>query len=199
MEALLPRELKFAMAYLRTSNATDAAIEAGYKPGSEVDGKNPARKKSNARIRGMVLLRIPRVSAFIRREMERIYEAERMTVGEILARLARVARTDPAGIFNDDGSYKKITEMDPEVRACIRGFEDELKFDEDGAPPTMTRKVKMADPVPALRILAQVSNLLSPEAAQVNIFLDLDARLDAAAKRLAKSKEVEISKVVSEQ
>jgi hypothetical protein len=126
-----------------------------------------------------------------------------MSTGEITARLARLGRVDPAEFFNEDGSYKKIRDMSPAARFCIRGWEDELRFDADGAPPTMTRKVKIADPHPPLRTLAQIEGLIKNETATLNAFFGLADRLDAARKR-SKQRELEEappppSNVVSEQ
>ena len=75
-----------------------------------------------------------------------------------------------------------------------------MRFDADGAPPTMTRKVKLADPVPALRLLAQINQLISPDSHQLNIFVNLDSRLDAANQRRAAAEaQIEKDKIVSEQ
>jgi len=181
---LKPRQRRFVEEYLRTGNALRSAIAAGY----------------SAKTTTTQIMQAPEVAATLRRRLEAAFEAERMSVPEIIARLSRIGRVDPRQFFNEDGSYKAIHELDPEVAACIRGWEDELKFDADGAPPTMTRKIKIADPVPALRILAQIQQLLSPEAATVNIFLDLDSRLDAARRRVASERlKADEAKVVSEQ
>jgi phage terminase small subunit len=183
---LTHRQIEFAMFYLQCGNETKAALDAGY-------AKHTAEKK------GYVLLRHPKVAAFVKDQLEQRFNSERMQVPEILARIARIARADPRKLFRPDGTYKPIHEMDEETAACIRGWEDTLSFDKDGAPPEMTRKIKFADPLPALRTLAQVSQLLAPEMHTTNVFIDLDSRLDAAAKRLKelRNANVEDAKVVA--
>jgi phage terminase small subunit len=176
------KELEFCSEYLKCGKASTAALAAGY---SEKYANNAHR-----------LLRKPTVAAFLKEQVSKRFDEERMENGEILARLARLARLDPRKIFNEDGSHKLPHEMDEATAACVRAFETELSFTEDGAPPVATRKVKLADPLPALRTLAQVNQLLTQDTKQINVFIDLDARMDAARKRLSNQRD---EKVVSEQ
>ena len=68
---------RFISAYLKSFNATRAAIEAGYS------------QKTAAQI-GYDLLRIPQISDEIKRHLD----AEAMSAAEVLHRLARIARGD---------------------------------------------------------------------------------------------------------
>ncbi len=169
---LTHRQIEFAMFYLQSGNEVQAAREAGYS-------KDTAEKKAYA------ILRHPKVAAFVKDQLEKQFNDERMQVPEVLARLARIARVDPRNFFDADGNYKKIAELDAATAYCIRGWEDQLSFTTDGAPPEMTRKIKIADPLPALRTIAQVNQLLAPEYHTTNVFIDMDTRADAARKRVA--------------
>ena len=185
LDALSERECRFAMFYLQSGNEMQAAIEAGYS-------EKTAAKKAYA------MLRRPQVIAFLKEQLELRFNGDRMQVPEILARLAWLARGDKRKLFNPDGSYKPIAELDEQTAFCVAGWEDELKFNADGAPPEMTRKVKWRDPHAPLRTLAQVSQLLAAETTHVNVFIDLADRLDAASKRLTqqRKKNVEDAKII---
>jgi phage terminase small subunit len=184
---LTHRELDFVDHYLRHGNLTKAARDAGYS--DKVANKRAA-----------YILRRPRVATFIKQQLEQRWKLDAMGVDEIQARLAWLARMDPAKIKNEDGSYKEFHEIDEATRFCIRSWKDELKFDADGAPPTAIREVKMTDPMPALRTLAQINQLLAPDVHQLNVFLELDERADAARKRVLElRKSQEEAKVVSNQ
>jgi phage terminase small subunit len=172
---LTPQQLQFAIAYLNCGNATEAARRIGISD-------------KRAGVRGWQILHRPNVAAFVEKNLLEKWERARMQVPEILGRLAWIARGDPRRFFKPDGSYKPIHELSEEDAACIRGWEDELHFDADGAPPTMTRKIKFADPVPALRTLAQVAQLLAPEHHTTNVFIGMDARLDAATRRVEQAR-----------
>jgi len=186
---LTMKEIDLVFHYLRTGNVVKAAIEAGY---SEKSAKNAHR-----------VLRKENVATFLRAQVQKRFDDERMENGEILARLARIGRMDPRKLFREDGSYVPMAELDEGTAACLRAYETELEFHDDGAPPTMIRKVKFADPVPALKILAQVNQLLAPEQAQMNVFIDLDSRMDQARRRraeqVAKEQGGKSNQVVSEQ
>ena len=168
---LTARQMRFCHEYLRNGfNAIKAAGAAGYSTRDTGVGTR--------------LLRMPYVAAHIRTLLANYWQSEHLTTSETLARLARIARMDPRKLFNADGSPKEISDLDEDIAYCLRGIETETELSEAGAMLTVTRKYKLADPLPALRTIAQIQKLLSPETTQLSVFLDLDARMDAAARRL---------------
>lgn len=165
------KQLDFCAYYLECGSAEKAAVQAGYS-------------KKTAQVKAGRMLRHPAVAAFLRDQFEKRWEAFRLSNLEIEGRLGMLARADPRKLFNEDGSWKKPQELDEATAYALRQFETELQFESDGAPPTVVRKVKLADPLPALRTLAQMGKMLESGAqTQVNIFLNMDAKLDAARKR----------------
>lgn len=185
------KEIEFCAAYVTHGKAEKAALEAGY---SEKYAKNAYR-----------LLRKENVAAFIKQRILERFDEERMENGEILARLARIARFDPRKLCNEDGTYKALHELDEVTAYGLRGMETELiigdeREDKDGkgAVALATRKYKYGDPVVALKVLAQVGQLLNANNQQINVFIDLDARLDQARRRKALAAQQD-PKVVSEQ
>jgi hypothetical protein len=201
LPALSAKQVKFAFAYLRTGSAMKALREIGpvetYTNDAPLEERQAVHRRNSRRAQR--LLHSKGMHRFLRAEKEKLYAAERMSTAEITARLARLGRVDPAEFFNEDGSYKQIHEIAPESRFCIAGWEDELRFEEDGAPPTMTRKIKIRDPHPSLRTLAQIEDLLDKGSVNVNLFLDLASRMDKARKRHDAERQAEEHKVVSEQ
>jgi phage terminase small subunit len=172
------KEIEFCAAYVTHGKAEKAAIEAGY---SEKYAKNAYR-----------LLRKENVAAFIKQRILERFDAERMENGEILARLARLARFDPRQLQNEDGTYKALSELDEATAYGLRGMETDLILGQEaedqagqGAVALATRKYKFSDPLPALKVLAQVGHLLDTGNQQISVFIDLDSRLDAARRRKA--------------
>ena len=168
----------FCQLYVLYNNASRAAREAGYSVNTKTD---------HIFSRKGVVERIQELRAAQFRRLE-------MTELEVLGRLGALARFDARQFFKDDGSHVLPHELPPEAAIAVRGLETELKFDEDGSPPTAVRKYKFADPLPALRLIAQIKGMVAPDGANVNIFTNLDDRMDAARKRIR-----EQDKVVSEQ
>jgi len=203
LPALSAKQIKFAFAYIRTGSAMKALREVGpvdtYEKDATAEERQVIHRRNSARAQR--LLHSKGMHAFLRVEKEKLYASERMSTAEITARLARLGRVDPAEFFNEDGSYKQIQDIAPESRFCIAGWEDELRFEEDGAPPTMTRKIRIRDPHPSLRTLAQIEDLLDKGSVNVNLFIDLASRMDKARKRHEAERQLgtEDTKVVSEQ
>ena len=189
---LTKKQLDFCSAYMRLGKVAPAMAEAGYS-------KNSADKN------GHRLLRQPAVAAMLRHLVDKRFEEEAMSENEIIARMARIARFDPRQLANEDGTFKSLDELDEATAAGIRGFETDLILgregqDENGqgAVAIATRKYKFADPLPALRTLAQVKGMLSEGNQTLNVFVDLDSRMDAARKRRDEQRTKKLN-VVSEQ
>lgn len=185
---LTMKERAFCEHYVDSGNATQSAIKAGYSV------------KSAEKNAGLILRR-PHVMAFVKIKIEERFAAERMTNEEIIARIARIARMDIRGMFDEAGKLKPISALTAEEAYAIRGFETKVNIPREGDPEEIT-KVKLADPLAALALAARINKLTSNENKQLNVFIDLDARMDRARKRKAiantKATDVE-SRVVSDQ
>lgn len=176
--------MDFCDHFLDCGNAERAAKLAGY-------ADKTAKKKA------AYILRKPHVAAFLKAQVEKRWEEERMGNSEILGRLARIARFDPRKLVNDDGSFKPLHELDAATANALREFKTELILGKEGGDLGIAvRNYKFPDPIAALRTLAQINQLLQPETAHVQIFMDLDSRMDAARRRQREANE---KKVVSEQ
>lgn len=82
LKTLSPKHEKFVAAYLKSGNATEAAIHAGYS-------------KPNARKQASVLLQRPDISGRIEIHMAEAAKEAGMTAVEVLNSLADLARNAP--------------------------------------------------------------------------------------------------------
>ena len=109
---LTVKQRKFADEYIKTGNATQAAIKAGYK-------------EKTARFIGAENLTKPNVKAYIDAQMRKIEDAKIMKADEALQGITAIARgTLTSKELADDGSYIDIY---PTVTERQRAYESILK------------------------------------------------------------------------
>jgi phage terminase small subunit len=182
--ALIVRQEKFARLYLKyfgmQGGARRAAIEAGYsKKDTGVVGKITAA---------------PEVTARIRQLLEQGFDEDAMSARELVARLSRIARgLDIRRLFDAQGAHIPPQNLDPEIGACISSIETELRFDEGEtdpktgekitAPPIAVRKVKLINPVPVYRLLAEINGLVDAPGTASQGYAGLFERMDRARAR----------------
>lgn len=76
--------------------------------------------------------------------------------------IARLAFADLASLYNADGSFKKLSELDADQRATLAGFETIVKNAQAGDGVTDTvLKVKLWDKPKALEMLAKHFGMLT--------------------------------------
>lgn len=101
-------------------NKYQAAIAAGF-PKGEAAKKAATRLSDDVR----VLSELERRRAEV---IERAKEKTQLTANEVIESLARDIRFDPAKLYNEDGSLRRITDMDEDTRLALRSVEvDEIK------------------------------------------------------------------------
>lgn len=112
MSNLTVKQRKFADEYIKTGNATQAAIKAGYK-------------EKTARFIGAENLTKPNIKAYIDAQMRKIEDAKIMKADEALQGITAIARgTLTSKELADDGSYIDIY---PTVTERQRAYESILK------------------------------------------------------------------------
>lgn len=137
---LTKKQETFVAEYLTDLNATRAAIAAGYS-------------EKNADKIGSQLLGNPRVSAFIAEKHGKRINRLEITADRVLQEIAKLAFYDPAAFFEDDGSLKRIQDLDENTRMAIAGLEVTELFegkDEKDGPQQKTvygllKKIKLTD------------------------------------------------------
>lgn len=141
------KQRRFAQEYVVDLNATQAAIRAGYAPKS-------------AAAQAHALLRNPKLTGLIGELKAKSAARLEITADRVLAELARVAFADIGAAFDESGALRPIHQIPEDTRRALSAIEsDELR--EEGAAVGMTRKVKLADKLRGLEILAKHLKLLN--------------------------------------
>lgn len=133
---LSPKEQLFIREFLSSGNATKSAIAAGYAAGS-------------ASVTGSKLLRKAKVSAELANLREKLLSKLELSAERVLQGLGELAFFDPRKMFNQDGSMKRITELDDATVHALSGMDVEKLFKHFGKGQaeevgTIT-KVRLAD------------------------------------------------------
>ena len=145
---MTPKQRKFIDEYLIDTNATQAAIRAGYSP-------------KTARLIAAENLSKPYIKREIEQAMAERSERTKVRADRVLRETAAVAFLDPALLFAPDGSLLPIHEMPPAARAAIAELEVSEILDEDGHMVGRLKKVKLADKLGALTLLARHLGMLN--------------------------------------
>lgn len=145
-----PKHEIFAKEYARTKNGQKSALAAGYTPNS-------------ASSRGSQLLNDSVVKARIDFLVQKAWAAESMSAGEVVARLARLARVDVRDVFDENGQFRPPQTLSDQGAAAVAGVESmevTAGSGEDRRVIGTVQKVKLRDPLPALRALAEIGGLI---------------------------------------
>jgi phage terminase small subunit len=145
---LNPLEERFALAYLVTGNAAEAARRAGLKV-------------AQAKTGGCRLLQQPHVAAFIEAERAASIERTRIDVDRVKREFARIAFVDIADFieWDEDGNIalKASAAISPDDRAAIA--ELKVKHGKPGVNGIVKARVKLHDKQRALDSLARLMGL----------------------------------------
>jgi len=151
MVRLGPQHIQFLLHMVaRPQNATAAYIAAGFSP-------NGARQSAHA------LLKEPIVAAEYKRLIEEKHKALHMDVDEILARAAMLARIDVAALYDENGALRPIHELDETASIAISGVEVQEITSGTGKDAKVIgtlKKVRLRDPMAAIRLLAEHKKLV---------------------------------------
>ena len=102
---------RFCDEYLIDFNAT-RAYKAAYKS---------CRKDETANVNGSKLLRNTKVKEYIAEKQQEMQERNKITQDTIIQELAKIALFNIKDIYNEDGTLKKVTELDDDTAKAISG------------------------------------------------------------------------------
>jgi len=139
MAKLTLKQQKFADEYLIDLNATQAAIRAGYSPKS-------------AEQQGSVLLRNPKVRAYIDQRIAELSRRTGVTQERIIRELARIAFLDPTQLIDMD-TAELLSDAAEDDRAAIASVK--VKTIPTEAGTGVEREVRFADKIKALELLGK--------------------------------------------
>lgn len=154
---LTPKQRRFALEYLVDFNATQAAVRAGYSGRSAYSQAHDLLKK-------------PEVDALLAAAVKAREEQLSAESNRVLSELERVAYSDLAAAFEEDGlRLRNIREIPEPLRRAISSFEVVEYFeqvpDDEGKPRReqvgWIKKVKLAGKVEALALLGKNQKLFS--------------------------------------
>lgn len=151
--------LAFVREYLVDLNATQAAIRAGYA-------------KTSADIHGCSLLKDPRIKAAVDEAMASRSHRTEVRADRVLGELVRLAESDPAQVFGDDGALLPLKLMPEQIRRAISSMD--VITSQSGA--TVTR-IKFWDKTRALELLARHLGLLNDKlelSGKVSVSVNID-------------------------
>lgn len=141
---LTRRQAKFVEEYLIDFNATQAAVRAGYSA-------------KTARVIGGENLLKPALQLAIQERQKQLSVESGVTPEMIVKELTRVGFFDVRKMFDKQGELKNIVDMDIDTAACISAVETT-----QGRAGT-TRKIRFADKLKALDLLARHFGLLNSD------------------------------------
>ena len=181
MQKLGPQHHRFIANYVaRPHNAAAAYVAAGFSP-------NGAKQSVHN------LLKDPLIQGEIKRLIEEKHKALHMDVDEILARAAMLARIDAAALFDENGALRPMHELDETASIAISGVEVQEITSGTGKNAKVIgslKKVRLRDPMAAIRLLAEHKKLVRNTDDGVNALASaLAERLNQARmRRKAKEK-----------
>lgn len=143
---LTPKQRAFVKEYLVDLNGAQAAIRAGY---SAAVAKQIATK----------LFARPHVAAAIADEMKKRGERTSITADRVLREIARLAFLDIRKAFSPEGNLRPLDQLDNDTAAAIAGLEV-VALTQDGESAGYLKKIKLADKIAALTLLARHLGLL---------------------------------------
>ena len=141
---MTPKQTRFVAEYLANGmNATKAAISAGYS-------------KTTAESQGTRLLGNVEIAKKLSEKVGKVLMKLDYSVDRTLKEIARLAFYDPANLYEDDGSVKRIKDIDEDTRSVIAGMEVVELFEGDGEQKHaygLLKKIKTYDRRGALDML----------------------------------------------
>ena len=156
---LNPRQEAFCREYIVDRNATQAAIRAGYSA-------------KTAKATGSRMLTYVNIQAKIKELEKPVLKKQEVTAERVVQELARIAFSDVADLFDEDGNMRNIREIPESARRAIAGVDVKEEFETFGGDTKVstgyTKKIKMADKIKALELLGK-THMLSLFSENINI------------------------------
>lgn len=163
VNSLSPKQLRFCLEYIKDSNATQAAIRAGYS-------------ENSAGPQGSRLLSLPKVKTYIVSQTTKIVEKAGITADKVLREMAAVGLVRLSDVVTWDGSgnivMKPSDELTPEEAASICEVTQTETVSLKTGDITTTTRLRMHPKVTALSKLAEwlgIGPNQLPPSVQVNI------------------------------
>ena len=145
-DELPPDDFSFVQRIVIGDSAVRAYLASGHK----------AKSYGAAAVAAHNLLKTDKIKEAIRRWKARRVNKTDMTLGEITARLTKIAENDVTDAYNPDGTLKHIHLIDARTRMAIRSIETEEIWEGSGDQRRLVgynKKLHTADPIRAMQEL----------------------------------------------
>lgn len=139
---LNPKQRLFALAYLETLNASEAARRAGYS-------------KKNANVNGPRMLAHAGIAAFIAAHLEKQEKKAVLAIEDLEAELHRLVFFDPRKLLDSNGRMRPLHELDEDTARAIASVDVEQLFEgygEDRHQTGQLHKVRFWDKRAAIEL-----------------------------------------------
>lgn len=150
--ALKAKESIFVKEFCVDRNGTRAAKEAGF--GSRGSGKKAAQVAANAAAR---MLKKSYIQAAIAANTSKMLAKADLKAEDVLKEIQKLAFVKLSGAYDEHGNLLSVHDMPEDVQAALSGLETEYK----DFGNTVVKKVKLADKVRSLEMLAKHFKLLT--------------------------------------
>ncbi len=143
LRELTAKQALFVVHYLRTMEAKQAALDAGYSPG-------------NAAKYGHELMQLPHVKAAIDAAMGERIERTKIDADWVLRRLVDEAEADLADILDDEGAVRPVKDW-PKIwrKGLVTGIDVEEIRNRDGELEGHVRKLKLSERIKRIELIAR--------------------------------------------
>lgn len=129
----MAKAIEFVEEYLRNGrNGTRAYLKV-----------YPQVTEDTARSKAAVLIAKDSVSAYLQKRDEELRAKYRLTTDDVIKSMSQALHFDPAKLYNEDGSLKKVTELDEDARMVLSSLEVAEIGSGDGA--VVLKKLKWLD------------------------------------------------------
>jgi len=155
-QGLLPQQELFVHHYLLCHNATLSVKKAGYADPSY----------------GPQILRNPTVRRHLARANDALARKFEATKERIVLELARLGYADPGDLKDEEGNFKPLELIPPEVRAAIASVKETTITDKDGK---VHKKVeyKLWDKPKVLEMLSKHTGVFTDVPISLNVYRDI--------------------------
>lgn len=162
LKLLSAKQQAFVVEWLVDYNGTQAAIRAGYSPGTAV-------------VKASQLLANPKIKPIIEHLKKKDLEQANLSKESILARVSNNLHRNLCDLVDDRGNCVSDLRKIPErAHAWIDGLEVRQDFDDEGNVVGQTIKYKLAGNTPIQEIAMKHRGLFAAEKQEVQVQLDWD-------------------------
>lgn len=156
---LIEKAEKFCLEYVKSNNARESCIKAGWSKGSATNVS-------------VYMMKNPHILARLAVLKAEAAERNKVTLDDIIGELKKVAFADIRNLFDGDDGMVKVKDIDDNNAGAIISIEiDELNAGrgDDKIKIGVTKKIRKGDKVRALEVMARLLGFDANQSLNVNL------------------------------